>query len=218
MLIRILQSTLVALIALPCIQAADLPRISLGEDGAVTSLRIAEKTFTSAKRMGLFVRESPDGEWLPIPLADGKDATADLTAQALRINAQLKVKNDLVLISGAVEDMRGKEDRAVDVALRLPFDSAVWWSGISDRVAPDEEPRPTQKRRTQEQIVEGAAVLEPLEDGGLAQNFMPIGCVTSTDETAGLAVALPPDAPCRFRFAYLRDQGCQNSRQQPCNQ
>lgn len=184
------------------------PRIVLDGEGAVAELRLADKTFASSQRMGLFVRECPAGAWLPVALAAGEEAPTALVAESLELRAKLERGTGCVVISGAVEDVRRGDDRAVDVALRLPFASAVWWGGISDRVAPGQPPRPAPKRRSPDQIVEGAAALEPLENGGLAQNFLPIGCVTSEDEQSGLAVALPPDTPCRFRFALLRDPGC----------
>jgi hypothetical protein len=200
--------TALLLAPLAALDAAEPPRVTLDDRGSVTRLNVMGQEHTSAQRMGLFVRESPAGELLPVAMGSGKKGVTTLDANALRLEAELETSDDRLVLSGAIEDMRATEDRGVDVVLRLPFSPAVWWGGISEPVAPDAKPRRARKPRTQEQLVEGAAALEPIEDGGLAQNFLPIGCVTSADEKAGLAIALPPDMPCRFRFAHLREEGC----------
>lgn len=198
--------TLFALISLPA-RATDLPVIELDRHGAISALTTRSLRFTATERMGLFVRVSPDRELIPVPLSATAAAVATPNAIELRTAARIDSMSAHLRLSGSVEDLRQGGDRGVDVILRLPFAPAVWWSGPSARVMPEEIPRPARKR-AQEQLVEGAAALEPLEDGGLAQNFSPLACVTSPDETAGLAIALPPDAPCRFRFAQLREKGC----------
>lgn len=197
---------LLAQVPLPA-TTADLPAIELDSHGAISALTTGGQRFAATQRMGLFVRDSPAGELVPVPLATTAEAVARLDALAVRTTARLDSPNGHLRLTGSVEDLRQDGDRGVDVILRVPFAPAVWWSGLSEKVLPGEPPRPARKR-AQEQLVEGAAALEPLEDGGLAQNFSPVACVTGPDEIAGLALALPPDAPCRFRFALLRAEGC----------
>jgi hypothetical protein len=160
------------------------------------------------RKAQLFVRESPAGGLVAAEMGVERDAVTALADAGLSVTARISQRPDHSLVSGVVVDTRGAADRAVDVVFRVPFASAVWWGSISETVPPDAAPRPAVKRCDAEKNVEGAAVLEPVEDGGLAQNFLPVACVTAVDGRAGLALAIPPDAPCRFRFAYRRDEGC----------
>ena len=189
--------------------AADALRLEFADHGAIKTLRLGSNIAESATTtMGLFAREAPQGELMPAALGVGKDLVTELSKSGLRLTAHIEACQNYLLVSGAVEDMRQADDRGVDVVFRLPFTAATWWASISEKVPPNVEPLPAKKQRDPEKLPEGAGVLEPIEYDGLAQNFMPIACVTSADEHTGLAVALPPDAPCRFRYAYLRETGC----------
>lgn len=161
-----------------------------------------------AQNARLFVRDAPGGQLLAAGMGSGQDIVTAHEGAGLVVAARRETREGGFLVSGAVEDKRGISDRAVDVVLRVPFAPAVWWDRISEQTPPGAEPRPSTKRRETERFVEGAAVLEPIEDGGLTQNFLPVACVTAPDGSAGLALAIPPDFPCRFRFAYRRDEGC----------
>ena len=42
----------------------------------------------------------------------------------------------------------------------------------------------------------------------MGQDVLPVACVTDRQQKTGLAMAIPPDFPCKFRFAYLPEPGC----------
>ena len=188
----------------------DALQITLDSNGALKSLRVGDKVFPGGgnSASGLFIREGADQALVPAALGAGADRITEFSKSGFRVTARIEAREDRMILSGVIEDTRGAEDRAVDVVLRVPFAPAVWWGSISEKVAPDAEPPAAKKPRNPDALVEGAAALEPIESGGLAQNYLPVACVTSADESAGLAVAIPPDAPCRFRFAQLRTEGC----------
>ena len=181
-------------------------RIELDGDGGVQKLHAGPATFAS-KSAGLFVRDGAAGEPMPAGLGASKDRVTVLEKAGLRVTARIEPRPGHLLVTGGVEDMRRAADRSADVIFRLPFAPAVWWASISEKIAPDEVTPPPKATRNPDTLPEGAAVLEKIENTGRAQNFNPIACVTTADESAGLAVALPPDAPCRFRFAHLAEEG-----------
>ena len=184
-------------------------RIQLNAQGAVTLLNVGSSSFpTQTTPMGLFVRDALRSDLLPVGLGLGRTRRTELAHHGLRVSAEVTVHADHLLVSGVVEDTRGTDDRGVDVVFRLPFQPAVWWGSISESVPPDVTPKPAAKRPPRDDLPEGAGVLERIERGGLAQDYFPLACVTTPDERAGLALAIPPEAPCRFRFAHLREPGC----------
>ncbi|MBI5684142.1 MAG: hypothetical protein HZC54_03585 [Verrucomicrobia bacterium] len=125
----------------------------------------------------------------------------------LSVTARLSQRADHLLVTGVVEDAGGGADRAVDVVFRLPFKPALWWPRISEVAAPGAGTNTT-TRTAESDLPPGAAVLEATEESGLTQDVLPIGCVTDAKQRAGVAIAVPPDSPCRFRFAYVADAGC----------
>jgi hypothetical protein len=157
---------------------------------------------------GLFVRDGVGGELISVGMATGRSCVTELSQAGLRISARLETKPKYLQVTGVVEDTRRTQDRAVDIVFRLPFSPAIWWGSISEAVPPEVTPAAVAKRRQRDDLPEGAGVLERIEHGGLAQDFMPIQCVTTADRKAGVAIAIPPDDPCRFRFALLREQEC----------
>ncbi|MBI5395544.1 MAG: hypothetical protein HZA91_09640 [Verrucomicrobia bacterium] len=187
---------------------ADSLRVELDERGAITKLGVGPCAFVAGKESaGLWVREAPDGPLLRAGLGNSKDRTTELSEAGLKVSGRVEAHADHLLVCGVVEDTRRAADRAVDVVFRLPFAPATWWASVSKQVPPGTE-QPAERRAAARELPEGAAVLEKIEDGDRAQNFMPVACVTDPKDRAGIAVAIPPDAPCRFRFAYLPQPGC----------
>lgn len=213
--VRSFSTLIVVLLALTCGargEVASLPadalRLELDDQGAVKALRVAGCTFESGRTAaGLFVRDGVGGELAQAGLGIGRNRVSEFSKAGLRISAHLETHCEHLLVTGVVEDTRGSGDRSVDVVFRLPFAPAVWWSGISENVPPDTTPKTAARRVPRDDLPEGAGVLERIEHGGLAQDFLPVTCVTTADQRGGLALAIPPDAPCRFRFADLRDEG-----------
>jgi len=187
---------------------SDALRLELDDRGGVKTLRVGSSAFEAGRTpMGLFVRDGVVGKLLPAALGVGHDRATDFPEARLRVTAHVEIRSDHLLVTGIVEDTRRTEDRSADVVFRLPFAPATWWGSISETIPPSATPKTTKKRQ-QDDLPEGAGVLEKIERGGLAQDFMPVACVTTPDERAGLALAIPPDSPCRFRFAHLREPGC----------
>jgi hypothetical protein len=160
-------------------------------------------TADAARRSQIFVREAPAGRLLT---AEMGRVTA-LPAANLSITAQISQRSDHLLVTGVVEDTRRAADRGVDVVFRLPFRSALWWPRISEAIVPDRANKST-ARAADRDLPPGAAVLEATKESGLEQDVLPIGCVTDLKQRTGVAIAIPPDLPCRFRFAYVPDAGC----------
>lgn len=188
--------------------SADALRLELDDQGAVKALRVVDCAFeTRGTAAGLFVRDGVDGALVQAGLGIGRNRVSEFSDTGLRISARLETHGEHLSVTGVVEDTRDSGDRSVDVVFRLPFAPAVWWSSISETVPPDTTPKTTARGRPRDDPPEGAGVRERIEHGGLAQNYLPIACVTTVDRRAGLALAIPPDAPCRFRFANLRGPG-----------
>ncbi len=166
-------------------------------------LSAQEQLADYARSARLAVREAPNGKLLDAEL--GRVTT--LAEARLSVTAQASQRDDHVLVAGVVEDSRGAGDRAVDVVFRLPFRPALWWPRISESVVPGKEGRQT-ARLPDSDLPPGAAVLEATKEEGLAQDVLPIGCVTDPKQRRGIAMAIPPDGPCRFRFAYVPEAGC----------
>ncbi len=191
--IRILLTGCICHVMEMTILAADLP---LGSDAA-----------GCAREAHLFVREVPAGQMLAVEMGVGQDHVTALTGADLSMTAKISQQPDCLLVTGVVEDTRATDDRAVDVVFRLPFQPAVWWSGISEAAVPDGGTK-TSTRTSEDDLPAGAAVLEATKENGLTQDILPIGCVTDPKQRGGIALAIPPDFPCRFQFAYLPKEGC----------
>ena len=188
---------------------ANAVRIVVDGDGRLRTLHVGPRAFAGhGEAAGLFVQEGDSAALAVAGLAIGQGRVTDLAPAGLRVTASLESQADGLLLSGLVEDQRGQAERSVDVVFRLPFAPAVWWGSISETIGPDAAPAAVARRRERKDLPEGAGVLERIEHGGLAQDFMPLQCVTTPDEQAGMALAIPPDTPCRFRFAHLREPGC----------
>ncbi|MBM3890440.1 MAG: hypothetical protein FJ388_15115, partial [Verrucomicrobia bacterium] len=186
----------------------DSLRIELDERGVMTSLSIGARAFAGGKESaGLWVREAPGGSWLTAGLGNGRDRATHFPKAGLNASARVEARTDHLRVCGAVEDTQRAADRGVDVAFRLPFAPATWWASVSRKVPLGTE-QVAEKRASPRELSEGEAVLEKIEDSGLAQDFLPIACVTDPAERTGVAMAIPPDAACRFRFAYLPKPGC----------
>lgn len=183
--------------------------IELDGAGAVRVLRAGSASFGGdAATSGLFVRDGMEGDLLQAGIGAGKDRETALAGAGLRVAARIEARPDHLLVAGVVEDVRREGDRSVDVVFRLPFAPAIWWESISEKVLPGAPAKVSKAPRNSDALPEGAAVLERIESDGLAQNYFPLACVTATDGRAGLAMAIPPDAPCRFRLASLPEPGC----------
>lgn len=169
----------------------------------VPLLSAQEQVADYARDGQLFIREAPKGALLAVKIGHA----TKLAEANLSVTAQTSQQSDHVLVTGVVEDTRGAGDRAVDVVFRLPFQPALWWPRISEAVAPGKE-TDSASGVPDNDLPPGAAVLEATKEAGLAQDVLPIGCVTDPKQRSGVAVAIPPDFPCRFQFAYLPDDGC----------
>jgi len=169
---------------------------------ATTTLALAADQLDLHKAQ-LLVREAPSGRLLAAKM---NRATA-LPEANLSVTTHVSQRSDHVTVTGVVEDTSGVADRAVDVVFRLPFQPALWWPRISEAIVPGKETdAPT--RAVDNDLPPGAAVLEDTREIGLTQDVLPIGCVTDPKQRNGVAIAIPPDSPCRFRFAYVPDAGC----------
>jgi hypothetical protein len=172
---------------------------ALAEDQLFNMMNAADCT----RKAQLFVREAPAGS---MDAAEMGRVTAFPKAK-LSITAQITQRRDHLWVTGIVEDTRRADDRAVDVVFRLPFRPAVWWPRISEGIEPQRATKAT-ARMADRDLPPGAAVLETRKENGLEQDVLPIGCVTDPKQRTGIAIAIPPDFPCRFRFAYVPDAGC----------
>lgn len=186
------------------------------DQGKLTSLELNDLRYSATATSGLWVEEVLRGEPARLAVGCGTDRATPLKTLGLSASARLDARPGHLLLSGSVRDDRAREDRAVDVVFRLPMAPALWWASISQSVRPGagvaaEQERierlKTGRKARDEKLPQGAAVLETVRYGDLAQAALPVAALTEPQQRAGLGVALPPDRPCQFQLAYRHESG-----------
>ena len=82
----------------------------------------------------------------------------------------------------------------------------TWWSRISECLRAGQYDWDGEERVRD--LASGGRRIGGVEREGMAQDVLPVACVTDRQQKTGLAMAIPPDFPCKFRFAYLPEPGC----------
>ncbi|NOX53346.1 MAG: hypothetical protein GXP27_02685 [Planctomycetes bacterium] len=150
-------------------------------DGTLDAVQLDDQRFVAPRGAGLFVGDYRLRRFWP---AAGALSTRDNKARlrcelkeaGLQLEAEFQVLQHAVAVSGWVRDTT-ERDRAIDVCLTLPFGQPgwSWW--------------------------EDMAIHEKLDGAsGFSKKDFPLAAVTGPD--AGLAVAVPADAPCQFTMQY----------------
>ena len=163
--------------------------------GAISALHLND---TALGKVGLpvFVRDvagnsdfiAPD--WAVAQTAGGLMLTGDVTGLQLRLTLNITAKDGTVDFSGTVKDLRGA-DRAVTVYVPLPVTGDWTWSADMRRDAP----------------AKGLSINAFRNGVGAtgSRSYYPLAVLTRPD--AGLALAVPIDAPRHHRLAHDADRG-----------
>ena len=182
------------------LRTGDGLEISLTEDGRLDSLRLGGPSISPSPRGrslaspsacgGLYVAGMPGGELHHVAGHIRKeqnrfDQQATLNGLGLEVDATWLARPDRMELYGTVRDTTGRP-RAVDMLVRLPVElkGAQWCTDLTAR--------------------------QPLATRTVATDF-PLAAVVFS-QGRGLALAIPPDRPCRHELSADPAAGCFQAR------
>ncbi len=167
------------------LEAAGSLRLGFGEQGELWQVTAhgAECADRSAPPGGLQVGALDEGVMHPVGGAvavapDQVRMSSSLPTAGLQVEAQFRVAEDCVLVSGEVRDTRGA-DRAVDVLFTLPVEAQGW--------------------RWHDDIL---SATDLTADTGVVTSDYPLAAITRQDGATGLGLALDPKLPVDFRLGF----------------
>jgi hypothetical protein len=164
--------------------------LDIGADGRLAVLQL-ERTALPAPRAedgavlsgGLDVHDAIAGDtWFVtgdcVKTETGCTVRATSAALHLQAEADYRLTGNRVTVNVTLRDTLRRGDRALDVVFRLPVDLTGW------------------------QFAQDITKAKTLGSEPMSNDVYPMQAVTLPDRGWGLALCIPPDSPCEFRYDY----------------